>query len=1535
MFFALLNPSSNAYFEQTAYRLEGSLDVGVVAESLKVLMRRYDVLRTAFIHEGFDRPLQVVLKERPLDFSYEDLTEMADPEEQETWVRQFKENDRRRSFDLTDDVLLRAAVIRLGPRTVELIWSHHHIIMDGWCLGILFREFFEIYRCLLDNRPLQLPGVKPYRVYIQWLEQQDRQKSAAFWAQYLEGFEEATGIPRPAGRGQKEKEFEGDRVVFTFNREETAALDRLVRRSRVTLNIFIQAGWGILLGRYNGKGDVVFGAVVSGRPGDIEGVESMVGLFINTIPVRVRLNAGIRPGELLQQLYQTTTGAEPHHYYPLAEIQDRSVPKQHLLDHILVFENYPHQPEGSPVDVPGRGQGLGLTVTGIEGFERTNYDLMVLVVPGEQLMVRLDYNAGVYDRGFMEKAAAHFHTLCTGMAAGEDRCIDGISLLSPQEREQILGGFNDTAEAEPPLPCRQTIHRWFEDQAAATPHRIALTGPGETGSLSYRELNTRANQLGRLLGRKGVKADTVVGIMLERSPELVTAILGILKAGGACLPLDPEYPAERLAFMMRDCRIALLLTHLFTGERAGSFVSDGVGQIDVGDGAVYDGGAENPGSPGRESHLVYVIYTSGSTGTPKGVMLEHRNLVNLVRYLHGYTGIDFGTVLQFTTISFDVSFEEIFSCLLQGGELTLIHKDTLKEVPKLFGIVRQNSIRTLFLPTSFLKFVFREPEYTALVPLSVRHIVTAGEQLIVNDTFKAFLKARGVYLHNHYGPAETHVVTTYTVSPADDIADLPPIGKPILNTGIYILDGNRQVQPIGVPGELYIGGRQVGRGYWAREELTAERFVNINLAAKTREGTRSSNHQILNPKSQILYRTGDLARFWADGNIEFLGRIDHQVKIRGFRVEPGEIESQLLRYPGVREAAVIAREGDGGDRYLCAYVVVDEAIITASAVTAQLKTHLAAGLPDYMIPAYFVQLDRIPLDPNRKVDRSALPEPGIAAGEDYEAPANEVEEKLVDIWCRVLGLPPAKISVTANFFDLGGHSLKATILSARIVKELGVRVPLPVLLQHPTVRGLAAFVGKTERERTAAVEAADLREFYVLSSTQKRLYIIYQLAPRSTAYNMPHVYRLEGQPDRQKLKRTFTKLIHRHQGLRTSFFTVNGQAVQKILHQFDFDIEEGESSGAGDVIGDFVRPFDLTRPPLLRVGMIRLNPSLTHPAPSGHPSQEGTYVLVVDMPHIISDEVSFNILIEDFLALYDGRELPPLRLQYTDYAHWQQGPGQRQVIRRQEEYWLSQFKGRLPVLHLPLDYPRPGKLEFAGSGESFEIDAVKTEALKALARQERATLFMVLLTVYNILLAKLGRQEDIVVGTPVSGRSRAEFEQVIGVFVNMLALRNFPAGQQTFRQLLGQLRERTLAAFENQDYPFEELVDQLLVNRDASRSPLFDVLFQFSSVERHSLGVPVPGDQGIRIKDYAYEDRLCKYDLMLYAAEVDGHLRLRLEYRTALFKRETILELIRYLERIVTTTVENPDTRLSSIQLISQERQTEMQHLLDVDLENE
>ncbi|MCU0289296.1 MAG: condensation domain-containing protein, partial [Acidobacteria bacterium] len=925
----------------------------------------------------------------------------------------------------------------------------------------------------------------------------------------------------------------------------------------------------------------------------------------------------------------------------------------------------------------------------------------------------------------------------------------------------------------------------------------------------------------------------------------------------------------------------------------------------------------------------YVMYTSGTTGNPKGILIEHRSVVNTVTWFGKHYDVRPGIhLLQLTDYTFDPSVEQIFGALVYGASLYVVAATAVGSAGQFARLVEQKQIYMInFVPTVLKQFLCSE---NASKLESLKVIISGGEKLA--DFLKNEILEKGYILYNQYGPTE---ITVDALAARCFIEKPVVMGKPITNCDVYVLGVDNAPVPIGVPGELNIAGSGLARGYLNNPELTAEKFISHPFK-----------------KGKRLYRSGDMVKWHNDGNIEFIGRSDRLIKIRGHRIESEEIENQLLTHPLIKEAVVRFNEDIGMNAYLTAYFIV-----TDDLDAYVLRKYLQDRLPSYMIPSYFMKVENIPLTPNGKIDWKNLPEPQLEQDNSYSLPRNETEKKLIDIWTEILEIENSTIGIDANFFRLGGHSLNATILISRIHKSLNVHVPLAEVFKQPTVRGLAEYIRGKVEEQYESIEPGEKKEYYELSSAQKRLFFLRQLDPDGLAYNIPVIIPLPGDFQIEKLSDVFKKLIKRHDSLRTSFHLLNNGPVQKIHDEVKFEIEylatdacgvHGQTRPPGggsllklDKLGDrqektkitdtdvivqhsafsiqhfihsFIRPFDLSKAPLMQTGLLKNN--------------NGSYILLVDIHHIITDGTSHEVLKKDFMSLYKGESLPSLRLQYKDFAQWQNSNKENDRRKRQELYWLNEFPDEIPVLAIPTDYPRPLMQSFAGNKIDFEISAAETGLLHGVALQGGATLFMVLAAVLNILLAKLSGQEDIIIGTPVAGRRHADLEKIIGMFVNTLALRNFPHGEKTFPGFLEQFKDRTLEAFENQEYPFDDLVEKVAINRDMGRNPLFDVLFVLQNIS----SVPAEAAEAVAAvseKRMIEDDnipRTAKFDLEINAWEVGQRLELGFGYSTKLFKKETVERFITYFKRIVSLVVKAKESgiRIRDIEIISLEEKKQL-----------
>ncbi|TDF92725.1 non-ribosomal peptide synthetase [Paenibacillus piri] len=1479
MYHAMLDPESSAYFTQLELAISGQLDIDILQKSLDQLIRSYDILRTVFVHQQLQRPRQVVFAERQANVHFDNITNMP-PVQQQLRLENYKRENRTKGFHLGKELLFRVAVFQLADGTFHLIWSNHHILIDGWSLGILMKKLFQYYEALRGGETLTVEPARPYGDYIKWLEKQDKEEALAYWEKRLTQFEQPTSLPqrkRPsAGEGYRNAEF-----TFVWDDQLVASIRQTANRYQVTASNLFQAVWGALLARYNNTEDAVFGTVVSGRPSAIEGIENMVGLFINTIPTRLQMGQGTTFAELFAVMQQRALEAERYDYVPLYEIQNRSSLNQQLIDHLLAFENFPLDRELENGQLEQR---LGFSVQVAGALEQTNYDFNLIAFPGDRWTVKMMYNASVYERQWIEKVAGHLTRMMHAAVRKPETEISRANFISEEEQAQLLDTFNDT---EADYPQEKTIHQLFEEQAERLPDRTAVVF--DDRQITYRELNAKANRLAAVLRAKGVGSDDIVGIMAERSIEMVIGMLAIIKSGGAYLPIDPAYPTDRIRFMLEDSGTDFLLTHkqlMGLVEFSGETLDLDLDPREAGNAGQEAANLEPVCSP---DNLAYIIYTSGTTGKPKGVMISHRNVVRLLyndKLQFTFSENDVWTM--FHSFCFDFSVWEMYGALLYGGKLVVVPKHIAQSPHEFRDLLIREQVTVLSqTPTAFAQLIQRELTEPGK-QLGIRYAVFGGEALKPVMLKEWHAKYPETRLINMYGITETTVHVTFKEIGEQEIdSNVSNIGVPIPTLGCYIMDKHLNLMPAGVVGELCVSGLGVARGYLHRPELTAERFF-------------------VNPykPEERLYRSGDLARLLPNGEMEYFGRMDHQVKIRGFRIELGEIESRLLQLKHVSEAAVLARNDKHGHPMLCAYFVAREALSVS-----ELRKSLSASLPDYMVPAHLMQLKEMPVTSNGKLDLKLLPEPEARTDtESFREPEGEMERRLAAIWQDVLGV--TRIGAEDDFFSLGGHSLKAMMLTSKIHQQLERYVPIKILFECPTIRQLAGYMQYAEEDTAAAIVPVPARPHYPVSSAQRRMYVLSQLEGAGSSYNMPAVLLLEGELDMPRLEAAFRSLVDRHETLRTSFDMVEGELVQTIDEDVRFQLQRSARSEreAETLIRKFVRPFDLRQAPLLRAELIRFS--------------ERRHLLLIDMHHIISDGVSSGILVHDLSQLYRGESLPEPKLHYKDYAVWQNSREQQEHTNRLEAFWLDTFAGELPVLELPGDHPRPAERSFAGERLSFGLSAELSQQMYRLMEETGVTMYMVLLTVFNVFLSKCSAQEDIIVGSPVAGRTHAAIRDIPGMFVNTLALRSAPKGDKTFKQLLLEVKDVCLQAFAHQDYPFEELVEKLPLNRDTNRSPLFNVMFNLQNMDIPQLQL---GD--LSVSPYPLlPPPAAKFDLTLEAVERNGAIDLSFDYATALFTPETIGRWSGHLLQIAETAIYNPEIRLAELEMITPE---ERKHLLE------
>ncbi len=1485
-----LDPGSPAYNLSAAVRLEGRLDAAALERGLNELVRRHEVLRTTFVVvEG--EPAQRITPALALSVPLEDLGALP-PAERELEVRRRASAQAQHSFDLAKGPLLRMNLLRLDREEHVLLLALHHIIADGWSLAIFIRELAALYEGFAGGREAALPELPvQYADFAEWqrasLDGGEIEAQLDYWQERLADapavLELPADRPRPAVQS-----FRGARQSLLVTAQLADSLRALGRREGATLFMTLLTAFQVLLARYTRQGDILVGTPVAGRS-QVE-TEGLIGLFANTLVLRTSLDGDPTFLEALARVRETALGAFSHQSTPFERLVERLQPERSLSHNpvfqvLFALQNTPPR----TLDLPG----LRWSPLKVE-THTSRFDLALdMREEPEGISGLCEYNTDLFEAETVARMMGHFQTLLAGIAADPWRRLSSLPLLTEPERARLLSEWSRGAGV---APGRQCLHELFEAQAARTPEAVAVTAGKD--SVNYGELNRRSNQLAHYLRGLGVGPDVHVGVAAGRGVTMVTALLGVLKAGGAYLPFDPAYPRERLAFMLEDARAPLLLTTRELMPSLPSRRDTRVVELDSVWETIALGRDDDPPRVTTPDCLAYTIYTSGSTGRPKGVQVSHASVVSLFaatadRFAFG--GGDVWTVVH--SSAFDFSVWEIWGCLSHGGRLVVVPLEVARSPEALCDLLRDEGVTVLNQTPSAMRQLLDAAEQRGegwRAP-SLRLIVCGGEALPREVARRA--SGWGVPVWNFYGPTEATVwATAHRVEGDDADRGAVPIGRPLANAEVYVLDSQMRLVPAGTPGELYLGGDGLARGYLNRPGLTAERMRPHPFGAAP--GRR-------------LYRTGDLARHTADGVVEFLERIDQQVKVRGFRVELEEIEAVLAEHPGVGACVVLAR-GESGDKRLVAYIEAAAARPSAG----ELRAHLKVRLPEYMIPSAFALLDALPVTPNGKVDRravAALPEEETTGrAEGYQPPRGATEEILAGMWARLLSV--RQVGAHDNFFELGGHSLLATRAVSWVREAFGVELALRSLFELPTVAGLADLIDR-ELRRGGGLAAPPLLprergEAPPLSFAQQRLWFFSQLEPDNPVLNIAAALRLRGGLDRDALARALDEIVRRHEVLRTRFRSVGGHPSQEIATALTLELPLTDLSAlAEEVREDEARrllqaearvPFDLAADPVLRARLLQLSCD--------------EHIALLTIHHIAADRWSLGVLVGELAALYEafaaGRPspLPELPVQYADFAIWQREWLRGEVLDAQLDYWRRQLAGAPPLLALPLDRPRPAVQRARGERHRFMLDAEFGSRLKSLAQGEQVTLFMLLLAAFQTLLSYLTGKEDIVVGTDVAGRNRAETEGLIGFFVNQLVLRTRVEPVASFRRLLREVRETALAAYAHQDLPFEKLVEVLSPARDPGHRPIFQVKMNVQNVE-----VPTPTVHGLTLSAVSVGNDVLDLDLMLVFAEAHEGLGGWLHYNTDLFEARTAARIVSRLETLLREVATDPEVSVADL----------------------
>ncbi len=1452
--------------------LEGVADPVALAQAWQETADRTPALRTAVVWDRVAEPLQVVYRRVDLPVTHHDLRGLTEDGRQEE-LRRLERRCTGQKLDLGTAPLFRMELAQLSDTTVQMFWTTHHLVVDGWSFANLLSDVLARYAAATGAREVSLPTRRPFRDYVAWLRDQDQAAADAYWRGVLSGFSAPTALPFDRAPVRAHRTRSTCELELRLSAGQSDRLLECARAQRLTVNTLVQGAWAILLSRYSGDHDVCFGTTTSGRPADLPGAEAMIGLFIATLPVRTELDGESEVFAWLRRFQQAQVEARQYEYRSLAQVRGcADLPRgANLFDSTVVFENFPYDGDA----------GHGLSVREYTGDENTNYALTLTAHVAGALHLSLGYDTALFDAATIERMAGHLETLLDALATGVPRASADLPVLTSGEVHHMLVEWNDTAVAFPPARC---VHELFADRVRRTPDAVAVEHRGTT--LTVALLDVRANRLAHHLVALGVRPGVLVGVCLERGVDAVVALLAVVKAGGAFVPLDPDYPPGLLNSMLDGAAVAVLVTEDRLAERLGE-QPGAVVCLDRDRAQLDRHPATAPETSVRPDDLAYVVYTSGSTGRPKGVQVSHRNLHHIVRAWdtrYGLAELE-PRCLSVSSFGVDLFFADFLMSVLFGGSLVVCPAEAVTDPPALADLLAGTRAQLLVTVPSLARALAAELAWRGERLDHLRLLVVGSEGWQTADCAEV-LDRRGPHtrVFNAYGATETTVDATVFEAVAEPVPQgtFVPLGRPLANTRLYVLDADRRPVPIGVKGEIYIGGDGVAQGYWGEPELTAERFLDDPFLAGT---------------DARVYRTGDAARWLPDGTVEFLGRVDDQVKIRGFRVEPGEVESALLRHPAVASAAVAPWRDESGTTRLAGYVVAPSGTeLDPDGVRASLRD----ALPHHAVPSVLIVLDELPLTPSGKVNRRALPVPDAAAlpRAPYVAPRTATETALTGIWAEVLGTDAACVGVADDFFDSGGDSILSIRVASRIRARFGVPLSPRQLFDTPTVGELARVLDDSPGDETAPapIPVVGRDRPLPLSAAQERLWFLHHFAPDSTEYNTVTALRLSGELDVPALVSALRSLVARHEPLRTTYADVDGAGVQIVHPPGDVPLTRTAVADPAAVPDHVHRlaaePFTLVAAPPFRAALLELG--------------AGDRVLVLVIHHIATDGWSSGVLLGDLCRYYRaallGEEpgLPVLPLQYADFSAWQRNHLSRERLAPHLAYWRHRLAGVEP-LRLPTDRPRPPVRDASGALVLTELGPQALGRIKALAAAHDATVFMVLVAATQLVLARYTGQSDIVVGTTTSGRDRVELEGLAGFFVNTVALRSTVDESATVSGFLSAVRGTVLEAFEHDEVPFEKVLEVLRIDRDPSRNPVVEVMVVLQNTPHVTIELP-----RLRARELPLAGAEVGHDLNFQFLEQGGRLRLGVGYGTRLFDRSTVDGIARDLAGVLESLAADP-----------------------------
>lgn len=1468
--YELTNPQKSiwnmeSFFEDTTINnictsgiIYEELDIKMLKKALNNVVKKNDSFRIQIsLKNGI--PYQKICRYKPFDIDVVYVKDESKLENIEKKMVNYK-------FNILDSVLFYFKIVIFENKFGAVVLNLNHIIADSWSLGLTIQEILKEYHAIKNKETL--PDVN--NSYIDYIKSEQEYKQSEkyildkkYWEEVFSSVPEQATIPS-IKKTKHLISYKAKREHFTLNIELSKKINEFCKTEKLSVFNFLMAVYSIYIGRVSNLNTFVIGTPILNRTNFKD--KHTTGMFVNTVPVKINIQENETFKDFAHTLGTNIMNTLKHQKYSyntiLEDLRAKSLNVPNLYNIIFSYQI---------TKAFDQQYGDYKTNWTFNNYCGNDFNIHVSDINDTgELVFSYDYLTEKYNKKDINDLHQRIITIINQVLKKQEIKTNKIEILTQDEKNEILNIFNNT---QVDYPTDKTIVDLFEEQVSKTPNNVAVVRGKK--QLTYKELNEKANSLAHYLVKKGVKENTIVGILLNRSVEVIVSILGVLKSGGAYIPIDPDYPQSRISYMLEDsnCKFLLSDKQIYSKFEFDTKLID----VSLNNTAIYDKNFDNLNLKINQDSLSYIIYTSGSTGKPKGVMLKHRGTSNLANYCNNYIEYlknnKYRTIVSVTTISFDIFFFESIISLQRGLRLVIANQEE-QTIPRLLeNLIKKEGIEIIQTTPSRMKLFIDNVNNISVIK-KLKYVTLAGEQYPIKLAQK--LKELGVKkLYNGYGPSETTVFSTLT-----DVTSVKQmtIGKPLYNTQIYIVDSNMNLAPIGLPGEICISGDGVGNGYINKKELTKKSYVK-------------------NPfdKSSLLYKTGDLGYYNEDGTITCLGRVDNQIKIRGLRIELEEIEKSILSFKEIKDCVVTKKQDSSGHEFLCAYYVTNSPIEYKT-----IRNKLQGELTNYMIPQYFMQLENLPYTPNGKIDRKSLPTPKVNNTSFKIEPKNETEKKLKVVFEDIL--KQKHISTDANFFELGGDSLSAIELSTKIYHKFKIQVGIKIIFDNPSIIELARIIKKASFENSEKkIVRIKKRDSYPLSSAQKRMYYSSLLdGENSTLYNISGGLVLDKLPDLARLNDCFKQIIHNNEALRTYFVLENNEIVQKVAKDIDFNLEydKANNSDIETITKSFIKPFDLSVAPLIRVKVTEF--------------KNGKSLLLIDMHHIIGDGATLEILTKELSNLYNGQKIKNKNIDYTDFSVWENNNIKTNEYKKSEKYWLSQFSDDIPVLELPTNYTRPATQSFSGSEILKRLDISTTSKINEICLKNNITPFMLLISIYYILLSIYSRSEDIVVGTPISGRYNEQLMDVVGMFVNTLPLRNKIDMNLSFKEFVSNIKANSIESFEHQNYPLDELIKKLGIPRDTTRNPLFDVMFIYQNNS-----YPTVKFDDINAKYYITKTDISKFDLSLEVIPDRNNLKLRFEYCTKLFKKSFIQNFAENYINILKNILDNINVKLSDIEILS------------------